>query len=379
LDYLTQPKAKKIDPVFKDNITLISIGGKNYWAVDYKNPSALATYNMAFSVPEHYAEMGAQVIAFAADRQGENAGVSMLSQSAASWGLVSKAQAELEQTISVILGMNQESWVISGYSSTEHMRIASSVKFWNDKVIIKMLEPAHLVKDPKTQVSKIPPGAVHLIKGSTVIDTGVAATKNGKVKTYQGDLILRKMWDHVEAACADKEAVYLAAGLPPKTQLAINIYLAGAAWAGVFFFSQRNDVARARVGDKGIVRDPPKRISTEEAWSAIVKGMNNSIASWIVPPVNRNPCYSELLRPITSEKKMSVTFKMDSDEFAVEYEETDGIEVDEDEEPTTEEEADVELPAPKKKRKEKEKENGQAVPVKKGYVPVTEDVDPGSI
>jgi len=308
-----------LDAVFAENISLVQKNGKYYWGVAYGKPALLGTIGNAYKVADSYEEMGGHIMTFATERQGDNAGISMLSQSRTSWGLVSKSQAEIEQAVALIIGMGLESAVLYGFGQAEFLRVRNSVSLHSKIQVYQKVEP-HCLLDTKTQVSVVPDGALYLIRGNTVFNTGVSGTReeHTKIKHYAQGLLLEKMWKHVELACADKKAVYLAAGLPPL-ETKINTFPAGGAWGGVFFFSQRSQLRRAIISAQGVSYTESRSVPPRTVWSEIVKGMNNCVASWIVPPINSMFSYSGLLAPLTVRKNEVISFHPDSDEVDIEY------------------------------------------------------------
>jgi len=305
--------------VFSDNIEKISFEEKLYYRIKYANASVLGMFDNAFGVSEQYEVMAQKLVEFAAARQGDNSGISMLSQSSASWGLVSKNQAELEQTVSLILGMAKEKTVLSGYTQPELERIRASVKFHSDTIVVWEKVEGHDCKDPKNQTSD-PSGGLYLIRGRTMLDTTLTAMKLGRVKSYTATVALEKMWAHVERAVSTGDnVVYFSAGLPPL-DTKINIFAAGNTWASLFFFSNMVSLRKAKwAALKGIEYADATKYSPREAHTAIIKGMNNTIASWIVPPVNRNVSFSGLLASVKSLRKQTVTYDPESDDFVVNY------------------------------------------------------------
>lgn len=311
-------KDQRLDAVFKDNVKLGESNGSVFYRLEYNNPAKLASFTQAYAFHEQYEEMARQLVEFAAVRQGDACGVSMLAQSGASWGLVSKTQAEIEQAVSVIVGAGVEKAVLSGFSRGELERIRASVRRWSEKTVIYEKVEPYQVRDTKNQVATTG-GAFHLIRGKTIIDTSLKVTKIGKVRLYSDEDALSKMWSHVEIACADENVVYYAAGLSPLTNTAINIFPAAGAWASVFFFSKKAVLVKASITKDGLVRENVSPVPPKEVHNNIIRGMNNAIAFWICPPINKTFKYSSLLAPLKSTKKQLVTFDPDSDDFTVTY------------------------------------------------------------
>jgi len=311
--------SQRIPTVFENNVSYVAYKDKLYYRIEYKNPGLLGSFENAYVTPESYEQMASILVDFASSRQGDNAGISMLSQSASSWGLVSKSQSELEQTISLVLGMADEKTVLAGYSQPELERIRASVARHDKKIRVWEKVDTHDIRNPQTQTSDHTNG-LFIIRGRTMLDTTISATRQGKVKSYHPDAALEKMWLHVERALSlGDHVVFLAAALPPK-QTKIHTFQAANTWASVFFFSLKPKIIKALYDhEKGIAKKECDPIAVDTIWPNIIKGMNNTVATWIVPPVNRFVTFSGLLVSVKSVKKQMVAYDPASDNFLVEY------------------------------------------------------------
>lgn len=316
---LPRPGPKnKLSAVFDGNINLVCYKDKHYYRLTYQKPAALGSFNRAYEASHNYEEMAKIIIEFAAARQGDSSGISMLSQSSASWGLVSKTQSEMEQTVAVILGEANEKVVLAGYTGPEIERIRVSVAAHNPKIKVFEHVDAYRLTDTRTQSSRTEDG-LFLIRLKTMMDTTVTSNRTGKVRAYPKDEALRKMWQPVEAAIRGQpNVIVLAAGLPPL-DTDIHVFEAANSWASVFFFSMREELKKMRYAQPTNVIVEFKPIGIDQVYEKIVKGMNTTIASWIVPPINRLVSYSALLRPVKADKKKYVTYSPDADEFQVHY------------------------------------------------------------
>lgn len=310
----------KIPEIFEQNISMLVFQGKHYYKVEYQKPSALGSFRNAYQVSQIYEKMAQQIVEFAAARQGDSSGISMLSQSRSSWGLVSKTIAEMEQTVSLIVGMNNERVVLDGYATPEVERIRNSVYRWAPSIKVFQRVPAFQISNQQLQTADVSTG-LYIIRGKTSLDSSLVATRVGKMKSYSPQEAIAKMWSHVETAVSTgSNVVYYAAGLPPlQEKMSIKAFAAGGAWASVFFFSQKEVLTKALIGKNGLERKEYQPIVPAKVHEAVVQGMNNTVASWIVPPVNVNFSFSALLEPMKVDKKVYVGFSPDKDEFTVDY------------------------------------------------------------
>jgi len=325
---LPSPHAQvALSTVFQDNISLVKMGQQHYYRVDYRKPAILASMTAAYRVTPEYELMAQQIVAFAADRQGDSAGISMLAQSLTSWGLVSKSQAEIEQTVSLILGMRKEKTVVTGYTAPEYERIRLSVSRLDKKIKVFLKVEEYELKDREKQTATVKDAGLYLIRGRTALDSTLTAQKAGKIKTYLKNDAIEKMWSHVETATAiGSNVVYYAAGLP-VIDTEIKVFPAGAAWSSVFFFSRMEILFRAQMTDQGLVYVQSDPIPPKDAHAKIISGMNTAISFWVNPPINRSMMYSGLLSPLKVTDKMIINFTPEDDTYDVYYadEVEDGI------------------------------------------------------
>jgi hypothetical protein len=316
---LPQPKQNvALHTAFKDNVELYICNSRYYYKLVYKNPNVLGGFRKSYTINDNYEHMVAQVVDFAAGRQGDASGIAMLSQSTASWGLVSKEQAELEQTVSLIIGMGEERTVLTGYTQIELDRIRASVAKWAPKILV--LELVSQWDQIKKNQTNDPGNSLHIIRGKTLLDTSLTVTKTGTIRQYSAEQAKSKLWDHVHTAVShSKHVIYFGAGFPPA-DTKVNVFMAGNAWASVFFFSQREQIRRATFSvEDGVRMAAHLPLAISDVYAAVMRGMNNTVASWIVPPVNNKVMFSGLMVSIAKPEKAYVLYDPDGDTYQVEY------------------------------------------------------------